>query len=92
MARSTQEILKKANGSARDLVSQLQSAEAELEKMSHDAGERLGEFASGIADRTQDALKTSQKYVKENPGKSVALAAAVGAMTGGLIVALRRKH
>lgn len=64
-----------------------------LEKISHSAGETIGEFTANIASATQDYANAGRDYVRKNPVKGAAIAAASGLVLGGLLtMALRRKH
>ncbi len=62
-----------------------------LEKITRDAGERAGEAVSHFASSAKQYYDGSREYVKSNPVKGVAIAAAAGLVTGGLLsLALRR--
>ena len=72
-----------------------QVASANLEKMSHDLGEKVGGMASDIAGTASslassatEYMKTGRDYVKENPEKGVIIAATVGAVAGSLLTIL----
>lgn len=63
------------------------------EKMAHDAGEKIGNFATNFSKSTADSVKSSREYIQDNPIKGVAIAAAVGVATGSLLtMALRRRR
>ena len=91
MANTSNEITSKANGPFADYKNKGSSIESDFDKMTHDAGERMGAMANGIVSTASDYAKTSQKYVKENPAKGVALAVAAGALAGSLITMLARR-
>jgi ElaB/YqjD/DUF883 family membrane-anchored ribosome-binding protein len=93
MASPTQESYNRINSAAQDFKGRAQqAAEGTLDRISHDAGERLGAMASQISDSASEYVDTGRKFVKENPEKGVAIAAAVGAVVGGLLaLSLRRK-
>jgi len=56
------------------------------------AGKGIKILASDVADRAKGYVSTSRKYVKENPGKGLAIATAAGIVTGSLItLAMREK-
>jgi ElaB/YqjD/DUF883 family membrane-anchored ribosome-binding protein len=64
-----------------------------LEQTSRNIGERAGEAVSSLADSMQHYYQDGREYVKANPVKGVAIAAAAGIVTGGLIsIALRRNN
>ena len=93
MANTTSETLHKANGVAQDFKHKAQqTAEGALDRISHDAGEKIGSMASQFRDSADEYVKTGRKYVADNPLQSVAVAAAVGAAVGGLIsLSMRRR-
>lgn len=92
MANQTNEFFGKANGAIQDLKNKAVSAEGQLEKFSHDAGEKIGEMATRFTDSTSDAIKSSRSYVQENPVKSLAIAAATGLVAGSLITMSMRRR
>lgn len=92
MANMTSESLKKVSGGMREFNSKVQDTEEYLEKMSHDAGKKIGAMASDFAETTSGYVKTSREYVQENPVKSVAVAAAAGLVAGSLITWAMRPH
>ena len=70
----------------------IQGLENNLERTAHNTGERLGAMASNFADSASEYVRTGRGYVKENPAKGVAIAAAVGVVAGSLItIAMRRR-
>ena len=79
------ETLSKANEVAHNLMNNVQRGEARLEKASHDAANKVSAMASEVVDTTTEYAKSGREFVKENPVKSVAIAAAVGVVAGGLI-------
>ncbi len=84
MANLGNETMNKANSVAHDVRSKGQGAERQLEKMSNQAGERIGEWASTIANSATEYVKVSRDYVHTNPMKSVAIAAGAGILVGSL--------
>jgi ElaB/YqjD/DUF883 family membrane-anchored ribosome-binding protein len=92
METSKNEIMNKANGLSQEFGKLVHSGEKSLGKLSHDAGEKIGAMASDIADTTASYVKTSRDYVKENPVKGVAIAAAVGVVAGGLLTFMLRSR
>jgi ElaB/YqjD/DUF883 family membrane-anchored ribosome-binding protein len=96
MATATQtpstELMNRSNGPGQDFKSKIQVAEKQFEKMSHDAGAKVGAMATNLADSANEYVETGRDYVKHNPGRSVAIAAATGLVVGSLItLAMRRK-
>ena len=92
MANTTTETFNKINGAGHDFKNKVQQAEGTLDKISHDAGEKIGSMASKLSDSATDYVKTGRTYVKEHPEKGIALAALVGAVVGSLFtMSLRRK-
>lgn len=81
MATPAQDLNSKFSGTAKSIDKGLKSATETLEDISHTVGERAGEMASQVG----DYYKTSTKYVKENPVKGVAIAAATGVVVGSLL-------
>ena len=63
----------------------MQGAARSIDKMSRDAGAKVGEFASDLAESASGYIEGSRHYVQENPGRSVAIAVASGVVTGALI-------
>ncbi len=94
MANLTNDLINKANGAATEFKNKVQSGELQLDKMAHNVGERAGEMASEFAQTASDTMKTGRDYVKENPVKGVAIAAAVGVVAGSLLTMImgRRKE
>lgn len=72
---------------------------ADLNKLSEEAGKRVGEVAAQVKTAADEYMASGRKYiergqeyVKTNPEKSLAMALGVGAVIGGLLVyAMRRK-
>jgi ElaB/YqjD/DUF883 family membrane-anchored ribosome-binding protein len=90
MANLPTENISKANGAAHDFKSKVMTAENQLETMTKNAGERVGQMASEFATATSDYVKTGRDYVQDNPVKGVAIAAAAGAVVGCILtLALR---
>ncbi len=92
MANLTNETINKANGAASEFNNKIHGNEKQLDKVVQNVGEKMGEMASSFVHSTSDSLKTSRDFVKENPLKGVAIAAAVGAVTGSLITILMRSR
>lgn len=81
---NTNTYSEKADGIAHDL----NNKGLQLEKLSRQAGEKVGSLASDVVGTTADYFKSSQNYVKSNPVQSLAIAAAVGAIVGGILTGL----
>ncbi len=92
MENSKTDILSKSNGAAHDFKNKIQNTEKSLEKMSMEAGEKAGAMVSTFAHSTADYVETGRDYVKENPVKGVAIAAAAGLVVGSLMTLALRKR
>lgn len=92
MAQVTSAALNKTEDLTNKFKSGVKSVEGNLEKMSHDAGIKMGEVASDVVDSAAVFVKTGQEYVKKNPARGIAFAAMAGAIIGGLAtLSLRRR-
>ena len=99
MENTTNETLNRTNGIAHDMKNKMPGADAQLEKMSHDAGRKIGAMASSFADSASEYVKTGKEYVKtskayakENPGKVIAAVAVASLVAGGLLtLAMQRR-
>lgn len=93
MQQSKNDILSKANGIAHDFEAKIQNGEQKIEKMSVEAGEKVGVIAADIAQSTSQYVQSGRQYVQENPIKGIAIAAAAGLVAGSLLtLALRNKQ
>lgn len=92
MANPTSDTSNRLNGSAPDVKSRMMGVEHQLEKTAKNAGEEIGAMASDFASRSADSLKSGREYVKENPVRGVAIAAAAGAVAGSLLTMAMRKR
>ena len=91
MSNYTGDAAVKGNGATTDFKAKMHGAENQIEKMAMNAGEKVGAYASSIADTSANTLRSSREFVKENPVKGVAYAAAAGLVLGGLLtMAFRR--
>ena len=84
MANLNSEVSKKANSQAAQFKGNVMSSEHQPESIAQSVGQRVENMASSIADTTVDSLNYSRKFVKENPIKGVAIAAASGLILGSL--------
>jgi ElaB/YqjD/DUF883 family membrane-anchored ribosome-binding protein len=92
MSNFAVDTLNKVNGVENDLKNKMVSTGKQLEKISHSAGETIGEAASNFANTTSEYVKSGRQYVVGNPVKGVAFAAAAGLIAGTLFtLALRRR-
>lgn len=94
MANPVNETSNKANGPFTEYKGKapiLENTMNTIDSISHDAGVRIGEMASGFVRSASDAAKTSGAYVRENPLKGVAYAAAAGVAAGSLLTLLIRR-
>ena len=72
---------------------ELNKMEKNLEKISHDAGQKAGMMASTLANSATEYVNRSEAYVKANPTKGIVIAAAAGLIAGSLLtMALRRRQ
>ncbi len=95
MANLITENQSKLNGpssAGNDFKSKIQYAEKQLEKGVHDTGERMGQMASNIVDQSTEYVKSGRDFVKENPGKGIAAAAAAGVVVGSLLTLFLRRR
>lgn len=91
-AKAAKDLKKNAEGKVMEYGS-------ELNKLSEDAGKRVGEVAAQVKSVADDYMASGrqyvergQEYVKTNPERSIAMALGIGAILGGLIIfALRKK-
>ena len=93
MLQTKNDMLSKANGIAQDFAAQVQNGEQKIEKMSAEAGEKVGVIVADIGKSTTQYVQSSREYVQENPIKGIAIAAAAGLVAGSLLtLALRKKQ
>jgi ElaB/YqjD/DUF883 family membrane-anchored ribosome-binding protein len=88
MAGTVRETSNHKDSLINDFKNSVTSNELYLEEMTHKAGDKIGNVASDIQHKTSEYLQTGRAYVKENPVKGVAMAAAFGAVAGGLVTLL----
>ncbi|WP_020656324.1 DUF883 family protein [Massilia niastensis] len=64
---------------------ELKAAKAKFEETLVNAKASIIEFEETVVERTKEAARATDEYVKENPWKSVGLGAAIGVVVGMLI-------
>jgi hypothetical protein len=90
---STTQTQSKPNGAAHEFANKISGGDGGLDSMSFGIGEKVANMASEIADSTTQYVKTGRDFVKDNPAKGVAYAAAAGVAAGCLLtLALTRRH
>ena len=83
---------KKINGAAKEMSSTVDTVTDRLEKFSHDAGKKVGSFASEISDATSDYVESGKSFIKDNPVQAAAIAVAAGAAIGCLLTLAARRR
>lgn len=73
-------------------LQKLSQTDSNYEKSLRDKGQSFGDMASTLASTTSSYLKSSKEYVKQNPNKSVVMAAVAGIVTGSLLSMAMRKR
>lgn len=64
-----------------------------LEKLSTEAGKKIGELASGFSHSASEYIQTGKSFVRANPAKSIAIAASAGIVAGSVLtMILNRKN
>lgn len=85
MANPAQDFKKDIKGGVRD-------ANQALETISHDVGTRAGEIVSKVSNSATEYYETGREFVRANPVKGAAYAAAAGVVVGSILtLALRSK-
>jgi ElaB/YqjD/DUF883 family membrane-anchored ribosome-binding protein len=92
MSNASTDLLSKANSMATDFKNKVISEESHLEKLAHNAGDKIGTMASNLANSTASSMKSSREFVKHNPVKGVAIAAAAGLVMGSLLTLIMRSR
>lgn len=83
---------KKLNGAAKEMSGAVDTVTDRLEKFSHDAGQKVGSFASDISERASDYVDSGRSFIKENPIQAAAIAVAAGAAVGCLLTLAARRR
>lgn len=91
---NTTDKLNKVNNVANNLLSKIPASQDQLETMVNRAGEKAGELTTSFSQKASDTIENSREYVKANPIKGVAIAAAAGLAVGSLLTILfsRKEH
>ncbi len=63
-----------------------------IEKFSHKLGEEIGTIVGEVSHRSEDYVKTTRSYVRQNPIQSVAVAAVAGIAIGSLLTLMLRRN
>ncbi len=75
-----------------NVKSGIRTANESLENISHDVGQRAGEIVSQVSGSVSEYYENGRRFVKDNPVKGVAYAAAAGVVVGSLLtLALRQR-
>lgn len=82
----TTEVSTKLNGTS------MGRAEDQLTRLSNQAGKKVGEYASDFASVANEKMQIGREYVKENPAKGIAIAAATGIVIGSLMTMAFRRN
>lgn len=90
MSNITNEKINKVNGAANSFLNKLPTSPDQLENMVHKAGEKAGELTSNFAETATSTFESGRSYVKENPVKGIAIAAAAGIAAGSLLTMMFR--
>ncbi len=90
MGNLSTDLTGKYNGANPDYKAKVQSTSQGIEHLAKTTGERVGAMANNFAHSAADSMNSSREYVKENPVKGVAIAAAVGMVAGSLLTIAAR--
>ena len=89
----TTENLNKTNGIGFDLKNKVTNVEDQIGRMAHNAGRSVGNTIASFSDKASEQVESGRDYVKNNPVKGVAIAAAAGVVVGSLMtMAMRRNN
>jgi|GEM_PF-1728268 len=93
MANLNNEFSNKINGMATESKNKIFNDGNQLRHLAKSAGERVGMIVSDFKKGTTKTMNSGREYVKENPIKGVAIAAATGLLAGSLLtVAMRSRR
>lgn len=83
----------RTNTMASDVKSKIAKVEDQIGEFAHNAGRSVGNTIASLSDRASAQVQSGREYVKTNPAKGVAIAAAAGAVVGSLVtMAMRKKQ
>lgn len=91
MSNMTKESLDHAGPALSDFNGKFNSAESKIEAFAHEGEKRIADSAKKIMKESSSYVESSRQYVKANPVKSLAVAAAVGLTVGGIGAYILRK-
>jgi ElaB/YqjD/DUF883 family membrane-anchored ribosome-binding protein len=84
---------KRHNGAAPEIASKLDYAQAGIEEVTREAQEKVGAAVVGFTGAAAESVKLARSYVRDNPGKGMAIAVAVGFVLGSLTtISMRRRQ
>jgi ElaB/YqjD/DUF883 family membrane-anchored ribosome-binding protein len=89
VAEGAQALREQIGESVREVGS---AASQEAAKVSHIVRDWLGHQSDCVRQQAQAATERTQRYVRDEPLKSVLMAAAAGALVTGLVVMATRKR
>lgn len=94
MNNLTTDKMNQVNTVANGLLNKIPASPEQIENMVHRVGEKAGELTSSITQTASDTFENSREYVKANPIKGVAIAAAAGLAVGSLLTLMlsRKEH
>lgn len=85
MNNLTTDKMNKVSNVANNLLNKIPGSSDQIENIVHRAGEKAGELTSSFTQTASDTFENSREYVKSNPIKGVAIAAAAGIAVGSLL-------
>jgi ElaB/YqjD/DUF883 family membrane-anchored ribosome-binding protein len=88
LAEGAQAVREQIGSSAREVSD---TANQEAAKVSHIVRDWLGQQTEGVREQAVAVSKRTQRYVRDEPLKSVLVAAAAGALVTGLVVFAARR-
>ncbi|MBC7467258.1 MAG: hypothetical protein H7256_14805 [Bdellovibrio sp.] len=91
MSNMTKESLDHAGPAHSDFKGKFNSFESKVESLAHDGEKRIADSAKKLMKESSSYVESSRQFVKENPVKCLAIAAAIGATAGSLGAILLRK-
>lgn len=94
MSNITTDKINKVNNVANSLLSKIPASQDQVESFVNRAGEKAGEITTSFTQTANETIENSREYVKANPLKGVAIAAAAGLAVGSLLTMMlsRKDH